>query len=199
MSDHPPDPALERDRALRDLLERQAITLLVECYSRAVDRRDYALLASLYTEDGIDDHAGLYCGPVAGFVAWLEQALAGVDATTHHVHNLTLAFEGDDAAEGEVYVSAYNRLRNPDGSFSELEQGLRYLDHYRRDEQGWRFARRTVVCDWARHGPAFWDPAHPLLAGKRFGRDGADDASYAVLESPLFARGPRRAPGSRRP
>ncbi|MFO0690393.1 MAG: nuclear transport factor 2 family protein [Myxococcota bacterium] len=182
------------EAGLRALLERQAIVELVECYSRAVDRRDFALLASLYTEDGIDDHAGLYCGPVAGFVAWLEQALAGVDATTHHVHNATLAFDEayPDAAEGEIYVSAYNRLRNPDGSLSELEQGLRYLDHYRRDaEHGWRFARRTVVCDWARHGPAFWDPAHPLLAGKRFGLGGADDASYAVLGSPVFARGAR--------
>lgn len=219
MSPHPTPPRSPRDPALRDLLERQAIVELVECYSRAVDRRDYALLESLYTEDGIDDHAGLYCGSAAGFVAWLEGALAGVDATTHHVHNVTLAldlggdfdvnFDGDghghghgddrDRAEGEVYVSAYNRIRNPDGSLSELEQGLRYLDHYRRDDSGWRFARRTVVCDWARHGPAFWDPAHPLLAGKRFGRDGADDASYQVLTSPLFARGPRPAAGSRRP
>lgn len=187
--------ASAEDATFRRLCERQAIVELVECYSRAVDRRDYALLASLYTEDGIDDHAGLYCGPVAGFVAWLEQALAGVDATTHHVHNATLAFDDADAnaAEGEIYVSAYNRLRNPDGSLSELEQGLRYLDHYRRDEnRGWRFARRTVVCDWARHGPAFWDPAHPLLAGKRFGRSGTDDASYAVLRSPVFARGARQ-------
>ncbi|MBK7951596.1 MAG: nuclear transport factor 2 family protein [Deltaproteobacteria bacterium] len=215
MSPHPKDPTSPRDPALRDLLERRAIVELVECYSRAVDRRDYALLESLYTEDGIDDHAGLYCGPAAGFVAWLEGALAGVDATTHHVHNVTLALDldlggdrGDDLdgkiddrerAEGEVYVSAYNRIRNPDGSLAELEQGLRYLDHYRRDASGWRFARRTVVCDWARLGPAFWDPAHPLLAGKRFGRDGADDASYAVLTSPIFARGPRRAAGSRRP
>lgn len=202
MPPHPTDPTFPRDPALRDLLERQAIVELVECYSRAVDRRDYALLESLYTEDGIDDHAGLYCGPAAGFVAWLEGALAGVDATTHHVHNVTLALDLDgdlERAEGEIYVSAYNRIRNPDGSLSELEQGLRYLDHYRRDDRGWRFARRTVVCDWARYGPAFWDPAHPLLAGKRYGRDGADDASYAVLTSPVFARGARRAAGSRRP
>lgn len=195
MDRRPEERATPEIETLRRLRERQAIVELVECYSRAVDRRDFALLESLYTEDGIDDHAGLYCGPVAGFVAWLEQALEGVDATTHHVHNATLAFDDDDpdAAEGEIYVSAYNRLRDPDGSLSELEQGLRYLDHYRRDAaRGWRFARRTVVCDWARHGPAFWDPAHPLLAGKRFGHGGADDPSYAVLESPVFARGPRR-------
>lgn len=173
--------------ALAALLDKQALVELVQSYSRAVDRRDYALLASLYTEDGIDDHTGQYSGSASGFVAWLAKALEGVDATTHHVHNVTLALDGD-RAEGEVYLTAYNRLRSASGELTELVQGLRYLDHYRRDAERWRFARRTVVCDWAQHGPAFWDSSHPLIAGKRYGRGGADDASYAVLKSPLFAR-----------
>ncbi len=179
------DPSLHP--ALLALIEKQAISELVQSYSRAVDRRDYDLLASLYTDDAIDDHTGNYCGPAPGFVAWLRGALEGVDATTHHVHNVTIELAGS-RAEGEVYLTAYNRLRNGDGSFSELVQGLRYLDHYRRDEGVWRFARRTVVCDWAQHGPASWDPSQPLIAGKRFGRADADDASYAVLQGPLFAR-----------
>lgn len=182
--------------ALADLIEKQAILELVYCYSRAVDRRDYALLASLYADDGVDDHTGLYCGGVAGFVDWLRRALDGVDATTHHVHNVLLALDGPHA-EGEVYLTAYNRLRNPDGSLSDLIQGLRYLDRYRRDAGRWRFERRTVVCDWARHGPAFWDESHPLIAGKRFGRAGADDASYAAFRSPLFARGAPASGGTR--
>jgi ketosteroid isomerase-like protein len=175
---------------LRALLEKQSIVELVNAYCRAVDRRDFALLERLYTEDGIDDHAGLYVGPVRGFVEWLEQALDGVDATTHHVHNVTIALDGA-RAEGEVYLTAYNRLKNDDGSFDDFVQGLRYLDHYRRDERGWRFARRSVVCDWARQRPSSWDPDHPLIAGKRFGRAGKDDPSYALLSSDLFARGVR--------
>ena len=143
------EPAAAIPQALGDLIEKQAILERVHCYSRAVDRRDYALLASLYAEDGIDDHTGLYCGPVAGFVEW---------------------------------------LRGADGSLSEFIQGLRYLDHYRREAGRWRFERRTVVCDWAQHGPAFWDESQPLIAGKRFGRSGADDTSYEVLRSPVFAR-----------
>ncbi|MBY0401295.1 hypothetical protein K2X89_13435 [Myxococcota bacterium] len=49
------DPLAARDPALRALLERQAIVELGECYSRAVARRDYALLESLYTAGGADD------------------------------------------------------------------------------------------------------------------------------------------------
>ena len=174
-------------QALQDLIDKQAIRELVERYSRAVDRRDYALLASLYTDDAVDEHIGNYCGPAPGFVAWLSAALEGVDATTHHVHNVTIEIAGQ-RAEGEVYLTAYNRLRDEDGSFSELVQGLRYLDHYRQDAGVWRFARRTVVCDWAQNGPAFWDPAHPLIAGKRFGRGDENDASYEVLRLPVFVR-----------
>jgi hypothetical protein len=191
MSPEIPPTTLE---AFTALVEKQSILELVHTYSRAVDRRDFALLQSLYTADGIDDHAGLYSGPAPGFVGWLEAALEGVDATTHHVHNVTIALDGD-RAEGEVYLTAYNRLKSSDETFEELVQGLRYLDHYRRDAQGWRFARRSVVCDWARHGPAFWDPEHPLLAGKRFGRSGEDDASYQLFSSDLFARGPRGSDG----
>jgi ketosteroid isomerase-like protein len=187
-----PEPPPADAAALRALLEKQAILDLVQAYSRAVDRRDFTLLVSLYTDDGVDDHAGLYSGPAPGFVAWLERALEGVDATTHHVHNVTIALDGD-RAEGEVYLTAYNRLRVDGGGFEDFVQGLRYLDHYRRDARGWRFARRSVVCDWAQHGPSVWDPAHPLLAGKRFGRSGEDDASYELLSSPLFGRGPRRS------
>lgn len=179
------DPATSR--SLRDVVEKQAILELVHCYSRAVDRRDYRLLESLYAADGVDDHTGLFCGPARDFVAWLAKALEGVDATTHHVHNALIAVDGD-RAEGEVYLTAYNRLRAADGSLSDFVQGLRYLDQYRRESGHWRFARRTVVCDWARHGPSAWDPTHPLVAGKRLGEAGIADASYAVLASQLFAR-----------
>lgn len=183
---NPPTP-----RALHELLEKQAITELVHAYSRAVDRQDFALLEDLYTEDGIDDHGGLYCGPAAGFVAWLKEALDGVDLTSHQVHNLTIALDGDHA-EGELYLTAFNRLRGEDGALQEFVQGLRYLDRYRKGIDGrWRFAHRTVVVDWARLSPALWDLDHPLLTGKRVGRPDDADPSYRALSSVAFARGAR--------
>jgi hypothetical protein len=181
------DSSPSASRSLEALLDKQAITELVHAYSRAVDRRDFELLSSLYATDGIDDHGALYCGPAPGYVEWLREALQGVDATAHHVHSVTIALDGD-RAQGEVYLTAYNRLRAADGSLEDLVQGLRYLDRYRRELGAWRFERRTVVCDWAEHRPAFWDLAHPLLAGKRIGVGGAEDPSYRVLDDPTFAR-----------
>ena len=67
------------DKALKELLDKQAIGELIHNYSRAVDRKDWALLRDLYTHDGIDDHAALFCGPADDFVKWLERATAHLD------------------------------------------------------------------------------------------------------------------------
>lgn len=174
--------------AIVELLDKQAITELVYNYSRAVDRRDFGLLASLYTPDGIDDH-GLYCGDAAGFVEWVRTALATVDMTTHHVHNLLIAIDGD-IAEGEVYVTAYNRIPGDEGQWEDLLQGLRYLDHYRRTDERWQFSRRTVICDWVLHQSPSVGAEHPLLQGKRYGAPSDADLSYECLTQALFSRIP---------
>jgi len=176
----------DQDGAVAMLLEKQAIAELVYAYSRAVDRHDFVLLRSLYAADGIDDHGGLYCGPADGFVAWLKTAMKGVE-TSHAVHNHTIAVTGE-TAEGEAYVTAYNRIPVAQGGFDEFIQGLRYIDSYVKEGVQWRFARRTVVVDWAQLRPAFWDFDHPLLKGKRPAAPGADDPSYGLLSAPPFIR-----------
>ena len=181
------DPTAPDAGAIRELLARQAILDLVHAYSRAVDRRDFALLATLYAPDGSDDHAGLYSGPAAGYVEWLRGAMQAVDLTTHQVHQATIAVRGR-RAEGEVYVTATNRMRAKGGGFEELVQGLRYLDRYREDSGAWRFEHRSLVVDWARRGPGFWGIDHPWLAGQREGVAGADDPSYHLLRDATFAR-----------
>lgn len=173
--------------AVAALLDKQAIGELVYAYSRAVDRQDFALLRALYTEDGYDDHGGLYRGSAAGYVDWLEQAMRGCDITTHSVHNHLIAFTGDNTAEGEVYVTAYHRLRDDNGGFNELIEGLRYLDHYRRDDGRWRFVRRQLLNDWCQVGPAYWNLDDPALKGTPIGRADGDDPSYRFAH-PLFAR-----------
>lgn len=174
--------------AIQQLLDKQSIAELVFNYSRAVDRKDFALLRTLYTEDGYDDHGGLYRGPANGYVDWLEQAMRSCDITTHSVQNHLIAVGPDDTAEGEVYVTAYHRLHDGNGGFNELVEGLRYLDRYRRSGGRWQFARRTLVNDWAQVGPAFWNIEDPALRGTPVGRCDGDDPSYAVLSQAAFRR-----------
>ena len=120
------------DKAIQELLDKQAIAELVHNYSRAVDRKDWTLLRDLYTQDGVDDHAALFCGPADDFVKWLEGASAHLDGMAHQVHSILIGVDGD-AAWGEAYVTSYNRWPDGKGGFEEFVQGLRYLDTLRRE------------------------------------------------------------------
>jgi hypothetical protein len=173
---------------LQALLDKQAIAELVYGYSRAVDRKDFALLRSLYTDDGRDDHGGLYCGSATGYVDWLEQAMQACDITTHSVNNHLIVLKDATRAEGEVYVTAYHRLADGAGAFNELIEGLRYLDQYERRGGRWLFAQRTLLNDWCQVGPAYWDLENPALKGTPVGRADAEDPSYRLLSHPAFAR-----------
>jgi len=48
---------------LQIVADRLALQDLVQKYSRAIDRRDFALLRTLYHEDAIEDHGGMFSGP----------------------------------------------------------------------------------------------------------------------------------------
>jgi hypothetical protein len=173
---------------MQALIDKDAIRDLVLCYSRSVDRQDFALLRTLYTPDGMEDnHGGGYSGPAEGYIRWLESVMPRLGVTTHGVQNHLIAIEGPDRAQGEVYVTAYHTLPAEGGGWTDLIHGMRYLDHYAKLDGRWLFARRTVVVDWKQSAPSSWTKDIPNDTGCLFGQHDATDASYAVLEHPLFA------------
>lgn len=178
---------LVSEQDLLALITKQSISELVYSYSRAVDRRDFALLRALYTEDGSDDHGHLFCGDASSYIDWLEQAMQNTDITSHAVHNHLIALTDENSAEGEVYVTAYHRNRDSQYGMVEYIGGFRYLDQYRREQGRWRFAHRKLIHDWYRIAPACWDLNHPLLSGSPIGLANGDDPSYQ-LTHPFFAR-----------
>ena len=173
--------------ALRALINKQLIAELVLSYSRSVDRQDFSLLRTLYTEDAFDDHGDLYRGNAAGYVDSLEQSMQGCDITSHAVHNHLIALIDEQTAEGEVYVSAYHRIADGKGGLVDYVGGFRYLDQYRLEGDRWLFSRRQLMIDWCKTAPAFWDTNQPWLPGTPMGTTNSDDHSY-TLTHPLFAR-----------
>jgi ketosteroid isomerase-like protein len=156
-----------------------ALQRLAWTYCHAIDRRDYALVRSLYHDDAVDDHGRMFCGSPDAYIAWLPSMMATWSATVHLVHNTLYLFDGD-AAEGELSVTAYHR--SADETRDVIVHG-RYLDQYRRRDGVWRFYRRALVLDWMEDRAL--QPGAGLDDGVAHGQASSADPLYQRL--PLFA------------
>ena len=167
------------------MLDKLTLHELVLTYCRAVDRRDYALLETLYHPDAIDDHGGMFCGSAAAYIAWLPTIQAHFETMRHDITNALFAVDGNDA-NGELYTVAYHRTP-PGPKAREIIIGGRYLDRYQKRDGVWRFLHRSLVFDWkeTRPLPAVMDP--DISDGVAPGRPDENDPSYERL--PLFRRG----------
>ncbi len=145
-------------------------------YCRAIDRRDYDLLRTVYHPGAIDLHGGYFQGTAEEFIADVPRHLEAFAITTHMITNALFVVDGD-VAEGESYLIA-NHVTRDDPSRS-LIASARYLDRFERRNGEWRIAHRTCVLDWS-NVEGGMDPD-----GIK-GVAGADDESYARL--PLLSR-----------
>ena len=135
----PPDtPAstLERLTAVED---RLAIAELLARYCFAIDNRDLATVAGLFTAnarfatlDGSRNSLGR-----DAIVAGFEKRYDVLGATNHVIHHHTLTFEGPAQARGEVSAHA-EVWRHEEAQLA----ALRYRDTYEKDDGTWRFAER---------------------------------------------------------
>jgi hypothetical protein len=176
--------ALPSDEALVHLeLQR-----LAWAYCHAVDRGDLGLLRSLYHDDAVDDHGGMFRGSPDEYVAWLPRMLSGVDAIRHTIDSMLFLVDGD-LAQGELVNTAYHRTGD-----REVVIGGRYLDTYQRRDGVWRILHRSLVTDWVQQRAAS-DAAGFIGKGVAWGTKDATDPVYERLE--LFAAqrgdGPPRA------
>ena len=171
--------------ALQELLDKQALRELALTYCRACDRRDFALLRSLYHDEAIDDHGAMFCGSADEFVAWLPQVMRAFEATAHSISNALYVIRQDEA-QGELYTTAYHRTHPPQAR--DIVIGGRYLDRYQRHGGAWKFMHRSLALDWCRVEPVDPQTYREFAAGAPPGRAGAADPSYRALK--FFQRHP---------
>src|SRR6056300_87777 len=176
-----------QSKALKVLIDKEAIRELVLLYSRGVDRKDLELLRDLYTEDATDTHGDTYDGPAEGYLQFLAASLPYMRYSGHHVANHMISVEGDEA-EGEVYTLAFHAIPDAQGGMLEDLKLVRYIDKYRRCEDGrWRFAKRTVTYDYQTRKPIDETSVALLPAVDQ-------DPSVLELVHALFQRGARSEP-----
>ncbi|NGY04021.1 nuclear transport factor 2 family protein [Solimonas terrae] len=168
--------------ALATLVAKDQIRELALLYSRGVDRKDGALLRSLYTADATDTHGDTFDGPADAYVDFLERSFPYMRYSGHHVCNHLISVDGDHG-EGEVYALAWHVIPDGKGGWQEDLMAVRYLDRYRKEDGRWKFAQRVVRYDYKAPRRPLAMPPDAIAAG--------GDPSFALLGSRLFERGPR--------
>lgn len=162
-------------------IDRLQLQDLVMRYCRGCDRRDFALVRSLYHDDAIDDHGAMFKGGPDEFVAWLPQATAHWDLTRHSISNSLFVIDGD-RAEGEHYVEAWHRTPAPDARMF-IVLG-RYLDRYEKRDGVWKFLHRSLVFDHGSIVPVDQESMNRMSKDAPNGRPDRSDPSFSY---PLLA------------
>lgn len=168
------------ETTLATLIAKEEIRELAMLYSRGVDRKDGALLRTLYTQDATDTHGDTFDGSAEDYVQFLERSFPYMPYSGHHICNHLISVDGDEG-EGEIYALAYHIIPDRKGGWLEDMMCVRYIDRYRKDEGRWRFAQRVVTYDLRSRRPI--DAPDKAAA--------PEDPSFTVLKSRLFARGAR--------
>ena len=143
------------------ILDRAAISDVVHAYATGLDRRDWTLFRSIFT-DSIEmkfDSAGIRSGTYSAD-AWVRSAkrlFAGFSATQHtssnHVHDV----RGDEAtcvsnmqAEHFVHREEGDGLADGDERWT---LGGYYVNELVRQPDGWKLAEVTLNVTWRSGNP----------------------------------------------
>ena len=137
-----------------ELTDRAAILDVVVGYATAVDTRDWAALAALFTDDAHWKYpaAGEDLAGPAAIVARISRSIGGLDATQHLIGNHVITVHGDEA-EHTCYFHAQH-VRHGLAAGENYVAAGRYEDRLRRTPEGWRLSHRVIDSVWHEGNPA---------------------------------------------
>jgi len=167
-------------RRLEELCAKEDIRDCLCRYARGVDRADRDLLRSAYWPEATENHGGRFEGLGYDFIEnVLPQLVEGKGLAQKLLGQSSIDILGEHA-NVETYFFSYNRIKNKANTLIDLFVGGRYLDKMERRGNEWRVAKRTVVFDWFREGPAY-DYEAGILGNKRMmGKLGPFDPVYEL-------------------
>ena len=128
--------------AVRELVDRQAITDVLIDYCSALDRMDLPRLAALFTDDCIVEYGPESALQSQGSAA-LEKSLRRMwrwQRTSHNLSNVQVEFTAPDEARVSSYVYAWHE--RTDGSTATIFG--QYKDRFLRISEHWRIADRRM-------------------------------------------------------
>jgi hypothetical protein len=174
--------AHEGPPGFRELLVKQEIRDAHSRYCRAMDRRDEALAASIWHEDGTADYGEIFKGSGAGFAAWVTETHLNFERHSHQITNVLVEVgSSGEHAVSEAYVTVA-LWTSPDtmGAVTQVTSRGRYLDRWERRAGRWGITARHYVEDFTTAQQLSADEVSPASKASR--RD-PDDPSYALFSS----------------
>lgn len=137
-------------QTLNGLIDKADIADLIHAYCFHFDRAEAEAVIDLFTKDALIDY-GPDVPPMSGQAAFgpmIERGLAELfAATSHHVSNISIRFDGPDAATSNCYLYAWHRYRDR-AETSELWG--QYHHGFRRTAAGWKIVRLVVYAAGAK-------------------------------------------------
>ncbi len=123
-------------------------------YALAVDTRDAAKLASVFTVDGAV--LGFGSNPIVfrggeGLSRMIVQVDAAFGHTMHNVYNQTFERAADGAITGITYSVASHVL--PGESWNLLDMAMRYHNCYAQEGGVWKYQERRLEVMWVETRP----------------------------------------------
>ncbi|MUL83052.1 MULTISPECIES: nuclear transport factor 2 family protein [unclassified Mycolicibacterium] len=126
--------------------DRQYIVEVLVRYATGIDRRDWRLFRTVFTDDCVLDYGeiGTWNG-VDAVTEFMQQAHAMAGHTMHRLSNHAIAVDGDTAT-ARTYVDSLimSPESNPDNNSGVNAVGF-YDDELVRTAAGWRIARRRFT------------------------------------------------------
>jgi SnoaL-like domain len=137
--------------------ERAIIAVLLR-YASAIDRRDWTLFASCFTEDVEADYGSITRRQGRDlFVDYMTRGHANIGPTLHRMSNFVIAGDAREAT-ATSYVDAL--LMRPDSSDIFRHAHGWYEDRLVRGSEGWKIARRRFVPVWIQESEQSTTTAH---------------------------------------
>ena len=137
---------------LRFLLDRTEISDVQLRYATGVDRRDWRLYRSCFTDEIETDFTSVLGGEPRRMKAdeWVEFArrtINGLKATQHMITNHVITLDGDEAT-CVAYVQARHHLPNETGENEQAMFGY-YTNRFVRTADGWKIRACKLTVDWS--------------------------------------------------
>lgn len=152
------DASRSNDSRVQALADERDIRAVLHRYARALDKKDWALLATCFVDDVTAEYETI--GRLEGYPAIegvCRTALAPMSVTQHLIGNVDVQVDGD-TARSTCYLHAQHVRPNTPGGDSNIIAGM-YEDALVRTSDGWRIRHRTLHVWWTFGNPEIHEVA----------------------------------------